>query len=196
VADPEQSARDLARHGPTWDIDCQPELVHLLAEVDRLRERIPELERENAALRCRLADPRNWSHDDRQRAERVEAAAQAVVDDHKPEPWAAKFFEQHPEESAEMRRRYELLDALRAALADAPAPEAESAAPAAYAASLSPISTRRAHDGAVHEMADLGVGTMCGRDLPEPWTYTDAPVNCRQCLARLAAPAEEVVGRG
>jgi len=47
------------------------------------------------------------------------------------------------------------------------------------------ISTRRrAPSGVVHEMADRGTGTLCGRDLPEPWVWVDDPTTCRKCLAR------------
>lgn len=55
------------------------------------------------------------------------------------------------------------------------------------------ISTRRVEDGVVHEMADLGTGTMCERDLREPWEWTYEAVNCEPCLARmkLAADAKE-----
>ena len=44
------------------------------------------------------------------------------------------------------------------------------------------VSTRRkARGGKVHEMADRGVRTLCGRDLAEPWDWTDDPVSCSQC---------------
>lgn len=45
-------------------------------------------------------------------------------------------------------------------------------------------STRRvAPDGTVHEMAALGVGSACRMaDLPEPWTWTEAPTDCPACL--------------
>ncbi len=46
---------------------------------------------------------------------------------------------------------------------------------------LAEISTRRVEAGVVHEMADLGVGTMCGLDLAEPWEWTDEPVTCALC---------------
>lgn len=46
------------------------------------------------------------------------------------------------------------------------------------------VSTRRkAPSGTVHEMADRGVGTACGRDLPEPWAWTDDSVTCQRCKA-------------
>jgi hypothetical protein len=48
------------------------------------------------------------------------------------------------------------------------------------------VSTRRiTKRGTVHEMAEVGVKTLCERDLPEPWEWTDAIVSCRQCLAAL-----------
>lgn len=50
------------------------------------------------------------------------------------------------------------------------------------------ISTRRrSRTGKVHEMADRGVGTLCGRELPDPWVFTDEAVSCRDCLRRAEA---------
>lgn len=49
------------------------------------------------------------------------------------------------------------------------------------------ISTRRISRRTIHEMADLGTKTLCGRDLLEPWNWTDGNVNCKQCLAKLEA---------
>ena len=49
------------------------------------------------------------------------------------------------------------------------------------------ISTRRkTGTGMVHEMADRGVGTACGRMLAEPWVWTDDPVTCRRCLSAIS----------
>jgi hypothetical protein len=46
------------------------------------------------------------------------------------------------------------------------------------------VSTRRRWPGGkVHEMATLGVKTLCGREMPEPWDWTDDEVDCRNCLA-------------
>ncbi len=81
-------------------------------------------------------------------------------------------------------RHSEVKPRMHNALAAAPS-EPRPSTKVSRAAGPAEISTRRIHNGTVHEMADLGVGTMCERDLPEPWTYTDAPVNCDQCLARL-----------
>ena len=47
------------------------------------------------------------------------------------------------------------------------------------------ISTRRIEEGVVHEMADYGVGTLCGIDLCEPWTYTEKRVSCPPCREAL-----------
>lgn len=59
------------------------------------------------------------------------------------------------------------------------------------AAARPEISTRRKHPntGTVHEMADFGTGTMCGRDLPEPWDWTEEPISCKRCLKAIAAKA-------
>jgi hypothetical protein len=44
------------------------------------------------------------------------------------------------------------------------------------------VSTKRIDpDGVIHEMADLGVGTMCGIQLPDPWVWTDKRVTCPAC---------------
>jgi hypothetical protein len=42
---------------------------------------------------------------------------------------------------------------------------------------------RRDAAGVVHEMADLGVGTLCGRHLPAPWQRTEDAVSCAGCAA-------------
>lgn len=53
------------------------------------------------------------------------------------------------------------------------------------------ISTRRvAGRGTVHEMADRGTKSRCGRELPEPWTWTDDPTNCKRCLSLLRKEVE------
>ena len=50
------------------------------------------------------------------------------------------------------------------------------------------VSTRRRWpSGKVHEMADLGVGTRCGREMPEPWDWTDDEIDCRNCLESIGA---------
>lgn len=59
------------------------------------------------------------------------------------------------------------------------------------------ISTRRVTgSGTVHEMAERGTKSMCGRNLPEPWTYTNDPTNCKRCLRALwqeiAIPLAEI----
>ena len=55
------------------------------------------------------------------------------------------------------------------------------------------ISTRRlAPSGKVHGMADRGTKTMCGLDLPEPWTWTEESVSCQRCevLVKMAEDRE------
>lgn len=45
---------------------------------------------------------------------------------------------------------------------------------------------RKAPTGKVHEMAEFGVKTLCGIDLPEPWNWTDEQTDCKRCLAKEA----------
>jgi hypothetical protein len=57
------------------------------------------------------------------------------------------------------------------------------------------VSTRRVGPGgAVHEMADLGTDTLCGRRLREPWTYTNRRVTCQRCRKRMVKPHRHVFG--
>ena len=49
---------------------------------------------------------------------------------------------------------------------------------------------RRSLSGKVHEMADFGVGTRCGLELPAPWRWTDDPMTCTRCK-RLVKMDEE-----
>lgn len=43
---------------------------------------------------------------------------------------------------------------------------------------------RRTSRGTVHEMANLGIDYLCGRDAEEPFDWTIQPVTCKRCLTR------------